>query len=101
MQEDLDEARKNLEEIKTSLRSFLLRTYNNAETANSTFEYLTKMIKCTIKKEAIKLEFSKGGDVSWYMSIFHYLSNWLEAEKKTSDLLNKGLADIIEEDPSA
>jgi hypothetical protein len=100
MWEDLKEAQKNLDELKTSFRDFLLRTYNNKETAINTFEYLSKIVKSTIKKEAIKIEFTKGGDVSWYMSVFNYLSNWLEAEKKTSDLLNQGLAEIIEEDPN-
>jgi len=101
MWEDLEKARRDLEEVKTSFRNFLLRTYDNKETANNTFEYLSRAIRGSIKKEAIKIEFSKGGDVSWYMNVFNYLSNWLEAEKKTSDLLNQGLAEVIEEDPSS
>lgn len=96
MWEDLDEAKKNLEDIKNSLRNFLQRTYEDDETAASTFIYLSKAVSKAIKKEAIKIEFSKGGDLSWYMNIFHYLANWMEAEKKTSDLLNQQLENIEE-----
>ena len=101
MRENLEEAKKNLEDIKTSLRNFLSRTYEDEETATNTYEYLSKIVRRTIKKESIKIEFSKGGDVSWYMNIFHYLANWLEAEKKTSDLLNQELEDISEEDSTS
>lgn len=96
MWEELEQAKKNLEEIKTSLRNFLKRTYEDDVTAASTFSYLSKAVSHAIKKEAIKIEFARGGDVSWYMNIFHYLSNWMEAEKKTSDLLNQQLENIEE-----
>lgn len=96
MWEELDQAKKNLEDIKNLLRSFLKRTYENDETAASTFIYLSKAVSRAIKKESIKIEFSKGGDLSWYMNIFHYLSNWMEAEKKTSDLLNQQWENIEE-----
>jgi hypothetical protein len=96
MREELDQAKKNLEDIKTSLRNFLRRTYEDDVTAVSTFRYLSKTVGRAIKKESIKIEFAKGGDVSWYMTIFHYLSNWMEAEKKTSDLLNQQLESIEE-----
>ena len=101
MWENLDEAKKNLEEVKKSFQTFLLKTYDDQETAINTFTYLSKVISKVIKKEAIKIEFTRGGDVIWYMNVFNYLSNWLEAEKKTSDLLNKELEDISEEDAAS
>ena len=98
MGDDLETARKNLNDIKTSFRNFLNKTYEDEKTAANTFDYLSKAVRRAIKKESIKIEFLQGGDVSWYMNIFHYLSNWLEAEKKTSDLLNRELETITKED---
>lgn len=101
MSEDLEEAKKNLEEVKKSLKNYLHRTYDSEDTAEHTFNYLTKVISGIIKKQPLKMEFSKGGDAVWYMNLFNYISNWLEAEKKTSDLLNNELEEINEEDATS
>jgi hypothetical protein len=101
MWENLEEAKQNLEEIKKSLKAFLLRTYDDEETATNTFNYLGRAVSRIIKKDSIKIEFSKGGDVVWYMNVFNYVANWLEAEKKTSDLLNKELEEINGEDAAS
>lgn len=98
MSDDLEIAKRDLEEIKKSFKSFLVRSYADEETANNIFNYLARVIRRTIKRESVKIDFSSGGDAVWYMSIFNYLANWLEAEKKTSDLLNQELGNLIEED---
>jgi len=98
---DFEKANQNLEEIKASLKKFLETTYNDEKATKRTFEYLTKTIDRIIKKEPIRIEFSKGGDASWYISIFNYLANWIEAEKRTSELLIQELNDSIEDQDCA
>lgn len=96
MWENLDDAQKNLEDVKKSMLEYLLRTYDEEKTAIKTYNYLAKAVCSIIKKDSLKIEFIRGGDIVWYMTIFNYLANWLEAEKKTSDLLNEELNEDLD-----
>jgi len=98
MWSELERAQQDLIGIKSSFHDFLIKSYANEELALNTFEYLAKAVRRIIKKESVKIDFNQGGDALWYINVFNYMSAWLEAEKRTSDLLSQELENIIEDD---
>ena len=97
---EYEQAKLNLQNIKDELYQYLLTSYKNdevpKETTDKTFKYLEGIQDAILKRERLKIEFSKGGSPMWYKQLFSYLAKWIEEEYALDEILTEELDKIIE-----
>ena len=95
---DLNQAREELDNIKLSLKEYLLKTFkdnreNPEQEADSVFRNLSQIITNIVKRKAYSLKWGPSGTAEWHLAILNYLTKWLTLEIRISKLLNDALID--------
>lgn len=100
MSYDLDKARQDLEQVKSTLFRHLLDSYyqeqDSKQMADKTFKFLENIVDQIIKRKKFNIAFNAGGAPTWHSAVLTHLGAWVEAELRLNAILSEELNKIIE-----
>lgn len=91
---ELEQAKLDLETLKTELQNYLFQTYKKQTTeADRIYIYLSDAVDKIIKRQPYTLKWGPGGTPLWHTTILNFIYRWVNLEIKISELLTETLID--------
>lgn len=94
---EIDDTRRQLNELKEELRNYLVNSYNKRDKekkAEKTFKYLEMVVDTICKRNSFSITFNGGADPMWHSEVFSYISRWINLEEKLNSWLILELEDL-------